>query len=149
MPKKKPTKQTGAKGKSNAKKKAIAKPIGAVSSEFAETFAGLRKVMAAFTGELRVTADEPRKFYVVTKSLSWRGGPMSFGAVMMGKGYVSYHLLPLYFSPELKKMMSPALKKRMQGKACLNFRSSDEALFAELGELTKAGLEMYRQKKFL
>jgi hypothetical protein len=41
--------------------------------------------MAACAGELHVVADEPRKFYVVTKSKSWKGSPVFFGAVMMGK----------------------------------------------------------------
>ena len=41
------------------------------------------------------------------------------------------------------------LKKRMQGKSCFNFRTLDEALFAELSGLTKAGVEKYRAKNWL
>jgi hypothetical protein len=67
----------------------------------------------------------------------------------MFKGYVTYQLMPLYAYPELAKMVSSDLKKRMQGKSCFNFRAPDEALFAELGELTKAGLEKYRAKNWL
>ena len=104
--------------------------------------------MAACEPELRATADEPRKYYLVTKAKSWKGGPMFFGAVMMFKGYVSYHLMPLYVCPELTKTLSADLKKRMQGKSCFNFRAPDEALFAELSELTKAGLEKYRAKNW-
>jgi hypothetical protein len=48
--------------------------------------------MGAFEPKLQATADEPRKYYLVTKSNSWKGGPMFFGAVMLFKGYVSYHL---------------------------------------------------------
>jgi hypothetical protein len=33
--------------------------------------------------------------------------------------------------------------------SCLNFRAPDEAPFAELGELTKAGLEKYSIKRWL
>jgi len=69
--------------------------------------------------------------------------------VVLGKAYVSYHLVPLYVCPELVKTMSPALKKRMQGKGCLNFRAPDEVLFAELGDLTKAGVEKFRERKLL
>ena len=74
---------------------------------------------------------------------------MFFGAVMMFKGYVSYHLMPLYACPELAKTVSSSLKKRMQGKSCFNFRAPDAALFAELSELTNAGLEEYRAKNWL
>jgi hypothetical protein len=74
---------------------------------------------------------------------------MFFGAVMMGKAYASYHLMPLYVCPELVRTISPELKKRMQGKSCFNFREPDPALFAQLGNLTKASLEKYREKKWL
>jgi len=74
---------------------------------------------------------------------------MFFGAVIWGKAYVSYHLLPLYMYPEMKKLISPALRRRMQGKACFNFSSQDDGLLAELGDLTKSALEAYRDKKLL
>lgn len=117
--------------------------------DFATVFAALRKLMSGLAGELHTTADEPRKYSLVTKSKSWRGGPMYFGAVIAGRAYVSYHLLPLYVFPELKKSISPELKRRMQGKACFNFRQVDEALLAELSALTKTGLEAYRGKNLL
>ena len=138
--------------KKAAAKKSKTKPAAnktAGSADFAATFAGLKKVMAAFTPQLHVTVDEPKKYYLVTKSKSWRGGPMYFGAVILGKAYVSYHLMPLYMCPDLAKTLSPELKRRKQGKACFNFRSVDDALFAELGELTSAGLEKYRVKNWL
>lgn len=138
--------------KKKSAKRAVGTRLGAQlggPADFTEAFAGLKNVMAAFADELYVTADEPKKYYLVTKSKSWKGGPMSFGAVMMGKAYVSYHLLPLYMHPELNKKVSPELKKRMQGKACFNFREPDLALFEQLEELTKAGLEKYREKNWL
>lgn len=157
MPTKKAAKKSVTKKASRAKNaKTAALPRGkkpatksATAVDFAATFAGLKNVMDAFAGELLVTADEPKKYYLVTKSKSWKGGPMFFGAVMMGKAYVSYHLMPLYTHPELAKTVSPELKKRMQGKSCFNFREPDLALFAQLGELAKVGLEKYREKKWL
>jgi len=116
---------------------------------FASTFGELRRVLAEFAPELHVTADEPKKYYLVTKAKSWKGGPMFFGAVMQGKAYVSYHLMPLYTHRDLVKVISPGLKKRMQGKSCFNFREPDQSLFAELAELSRAGLEKYRSEKWL
>ena len=143
--------------KKRSAKKAVPKPkarrraktLTATSADFTAVFDGLKNVMGAVACELRPTADEPRKYYLVTKANSWKGGPMFFGAVMMGKSYVSYHLMPLYACPELVKTVSSDLKKRMQGKSCFNFRAPDVALFAELSELTKAGLEKYRAKNWL
>ena len=54
-----------------------------------------------------------------------------------------------YACPELLRGMSPALKKRMQGKACFNFTSPDPALLGELAELTDAGIERFTLKKWL
>jgi len=61
---------------------------------------------------------------------------------------VSFHLLYLYFNPAALKGISPALKKRMQGKACFNFTTVDEDCFAELGRLIADGLKIYKSEKF-
>ena len=58
----------------------------------------------------------------------------------MGKRYVSFYLMPVYASPELDAAVSPALRKRKQGKSCFNFDRIDEALFAELSDLTARGI---------
>jgi hypothetical protein len=155
MPKKKSRKKVATPKKAAARAKIKRKtPAGVKSSaveqrEFAAAFDGLKRVITAFAPELWVSTDEPQKYYLVTKSHSWKGGPMFFGAVVMGKAYVSYHLMALYSCPELLRLISPELKKRMQGKSCFNFKAPDEALFAELGELTRAGLEKYRAKNWL
>lgn len=139
----------GSTRKTTAKARAKAKSSRVVNADFATTFASLKKVMSGFDSELQATVDEPRKYYLVTRARSWRGGPMFFGAVMMGKAYVSYHLMALYTHPELVKTVSPELRKRMQGKSCFNFRAVDAPLFKELHELTRAGLEKYRAKNWL
>jgi hypothetical protein len=53
--------------------------------------------------------------------------------------------MPVYGSAALRDSMSPALKQRMQGKACFNFTTPDEALFAELVALTARGLVGFRR----
>ena len=74
---------------------------------------------------------------------------MFFAAVMAGKAYVSDPLFPPYASPEMGRMVSSNLKQRMPGKSCCNFRTLNEALFAELSGLTRAGVEKYRAKNWL
>jgi hypothetical protein len=74
---------------------------------------------------------------------------MFFGAVISGRAYVSFHLMPLYWDPSLLVKISPALKKRMQGKSCFNFTSPDPALFRELGKLTSKGFVLYRKKNLV
>ena len=74
--------------------------------------------------------------------------PLYFAGVRTNKNYVSFHLLYMYYNPAAQKALSPALKKRMQGKACFNFTAVDEDCFAELGRLIGDGLKIYKSEKF-
>ncbi len=138
-----------AKLKTKPKTKPRAKSPARASADFGAVFEELKKVMGTVAPQLRVIDDQPEKYSLVTQSKSWRGGPMFFGAITLGKAYVSYHLMALYVCPELTKEVPLGLGKRKQGKACFNFRAPDVALFAELRDLTKAGLEKYRAKNWL
>lgn len=69
--------------------------------------------------------------------------PMWFGGVRTGRTYVSYHLMPVYSHPEQLEAASPALKRRMQGKSCFNFKTADPALLDELERLTAAAAAFY------
>ena len=71
-----------------------------------------------------------------------KGEPLYFGSVRLGKAYVSYHLMPLYLCAALQRDISPALKKRMQGKTCFNFKTLPDAPLAnELASLTGAAVK--------
>jgi hypothetical protein len=110
-------------------------------AEFAAIFAALKSVMAEQESGLAVQTNTPTEYSLVTKRPSpfpqHKGHPMWFGAVKLGKAYVSFHLMPLYMSPMLQREISPALKKRMQGKTCFNFKTVPDAeLIAELRSLT-------------
>jgi len=111
--------------------------------EFSRIFGALKPVMAEQEGRLAVQKDTSSEYSLVTKGPSpfpqHKGQPMWFGAVKLGKAYVSFHLMPLYMSPTLEKQISPALKKRMQGKTCFNFKAvPDEKLLMDLKKLTEA-----------
>jgi len=105
-------------------------------NDFPPVFEGLRSILAEYAPTLKVVHDRPDNYYLDTHTLGKNKKPIFFGGVRMGKGYVSYYLMPAY-SPELQKGMSPALKKRMQGKACFNFTVVDDELFGELRKVTK------------
>jgi hypothetical protein len=73
------------------------------------------------------------------------GAPQDYVAgTRIGKTYVSYYLMPVYGLPELLEGISPALRRRMQGKACFNFTKVDEALLTELDALTATGIARFR-----
>jgi hypothetical protein len=75
---------------------------------------------------------------------------MWFSSVRVGKAYVSFHLLPLYMNPRLTALVTPALKKRMQGKACLNFKTApDPELLKDLKKLVAAAMKDWTAKKYV
>ena len=75
---------------------------------------------------------------------------MYFGSVQIGKAYVAFHLMPLYMNMALTATISPALKKRMQGKTCFNFNAAPETtILAELNRLTSDGFECFRVKDWV
>ena len=76
-------------------------------------------------------------------------GGLMFGAVNVGKRYVSYHLMCVYMAPGLLEGMSPQLRRRMQGKSCFNFTKVDEALFDELSAITARGRQLYADRGWL
>jgi hypothetical protein len=125
-----------------------------MNPEFEAVFAELKSVFGKHTGKLSVQADTPIEYTLVSKAPSpfpqHKGHPMYFGSVRLGKAYVSFHLMPLYMNPTLTKTISPALKKRMQGKTCFNFKVpiEPEAL-SELKRLTEAGIKQWAEKKWV
>ena len=127
---------------------------GVVPTDFIHVFAALKPALASQASRLSVQKDSPDEYTLVTKSPSpfpqHKGQPMWFGAVKVGKAYVSYHLMPLYMNPTLMSTISPALKKRMQGKSCFNFNAApDSAIVAELRQLTAAAVNHWAAQSWL
>ena len=97
--------------------------------------ARLREILAPYRESLNVTKDGPGGMALEVPGLE--GKPWGYVAgTRVGKRYVSYYLMPIYASPELAASLSPELRRRMQGKSCFNFAAVDEALFAELADIT-------------
>jgi hypothetical protein len=123
-------------------------------ADFAVIFATLKPILAKYEKRLSVKVDTPIEYTVLTQSPSpypqHKGQPMYFGSVRLGKAYVSFHLMPLYMCAPLTDAVPPALKKRMQGKTCFNFKTAPDAeLIAALKKLTADGVKLWSEKKWL
>lgn len=124
------------------------------AADFEAVFAALKPVLGKYAKRLAVKTDTPVEYTLVGKSASpfpqHKGHPMCFGSVRIGKAYVSFHLMPLYMNPALTKTISPALKKRMQGESCFNFKVDPEPeALSELKRLTEASVKQWGEKKWL
>lgn len=115
-------------------------------ADFPILFERLKAILSAYAPSLRVSDDLPGKYYLETGySEKWKR-PLFFGSTIVQKNYVSFYLMPVYMYPDLLVEVSPALKKRMQGKSCFNFKQVDEALLAELEALTQRGFARFEQE---
>ena len=53
----------------------------------------------------------------------------------------------VHHNPDLLAGLSDALKRRMQGKSCFNFKAVDKDLFQELARLTQKSVARVKQDK--
>jgi hypothetical protein len=145
-----PAKKTAAK-KAPAKKATAKKAASPKAGGFGVVFTRLQEIMSQHEPALVVKADKPGNYTVVSPKpyKPYNNKELFFGAVLVGKNYVSYHFFPLYMCPELSQDLSPELKKRKQGKACFNFSTVDEALFQQLDALTRKGFELFRRRELV
>lgn len=116
----------------------------------------IARLKPAFVGaakRLQVKADAPARYALDSRVPSpfpqHKGQPLEFGSIRAGKAYVSFHLMPIYMDPGLQASISEALRKRMQGKSCFNFRTEPEPeLVAELKQLVDAALKRWETKRW-
>jgi hypothetical protein len=132
--------------------------------DFIAAFEALRAILARHAASLRLVHNSDTNYYLETKTPAYRGKPICFGAVRLGKNYVSYHLMAVYSAQacvtpkkgsseekivgaasKLARGMSAELRKHMQGKSCFNFKRPEPELFAELAAITDAGFEGYKR----
>ena len=114
-------------------------------ANFEETYAALRRLMLAAAPRMRVVRDDGHEL-ILHASWSYPAKPREpvwFGAVRLGKAYVSYHLMALYTVPTLTAEIAPELKLRMQGKSCFNFTQPNPELFVPLKALTRRCARAY------
>jgi len=116
-------------------------------SEFPLVFEHLKNILKPLEPKLTVTADTPGAYSLDGPySEKWKK-QLFFGSAQIKKNYVSFYLMPVYMFPDLLKDISPELRKRMQGKACFNFKKIEPDLFEELSGLTRKGFEKFRTSK--
>lgn len=118
--------------------------------EFEPIFERIRAMYAAHESSAVAKCDQPGSYHLDTHEVRAKDGYRTyFGGVETKKNFVSAHLFPAYTDPALLDGISPALRKRMQGKSCFNFKTMDEALLVELEQLIDAGAGLYRRQERL
>jgi hypothetical protein len=119
------------------------------SDHFPAIFEQLKQLLQPLAPPLVVEADEPQRYSLNAPPSAQHPQGLFFGAVRLGKSYVSDYLMPVYIYPDLLASMSDALRKRMQGKSCFNFTAPNTALVDELAQMTHAGFERYEREQWV
>lgn len=109
--------------------------------EFQALFDRFKAMLQPYAERMHVSVDAPGYYGVDMAAEAERTPATWFAGTRLGKRYVSYYLMPIYVQPSLADDLSPALRKRRQGKSCFNLTRVDEALLAELEALTARGYE--------
>jgi hypothetical protein len=119
------------------------------AKESQSLFRSLRSVIAKHAHSLIVVKDTESHFYLNTAHVMPNGRPLFFGAVRVCRGYVAFHLMPLYVFPDLLKRVPQRLLDRMHGKSCFNFKKVDQSILSGLSSLTRLGINRYRSEDLL
>jgi hypothetical protein len=150
-PKKAPAKTKSTKKRSGATKKAAspkkrgAAALSPTDRRFGDTYDRLRALLNPYDEHLDVRRDGEAG-YESWCTGEFRGREVFFAGVREGTAYVSFHFFPVYTQPDLLTGIDPALRKRMQGKSCFNFKTLEETLERSLEALIKTGFERYRDQ---
>ncbi|MCU7695495.1 hypothetical protein ACFSPU_12535 [Haoranjiania flava] len=111
------------------------------------TFNKLKTLLKKYEAELKVLHDKEDNYYLNTPMSDTNKKTEFFGAVQIKKSYVAFHLMPLYYYPNLLDNISQGLKNHMQGKSCFNFKAIDDKLLKELSDLIKNSFQQYKSVK--
>ena len=112
-------------------------------NEYEKIFILLKNILSKYSKKMNVREDNSKSYVLVGPYSEKFKRDLWFGAVLIKKNYVSYHLVPIYMYKNLSKEIPQSLKKRMQGKSCFNFNKIDERLFKQLELLTDKAFDMF------
>ncbi len=118
-------------------------------NEFQQIFCQLKAILVPYASGLDLEKDTADNYYLNTRFILKNKSPLFFASVKIAKNYVSFHLMPVYMTPELLNDISPVLSRRMQGKSCFNFKKVDINLFKKLDVLVSAGYLQYQKKGYV
>jgi len=119
------------------------------NTQFETTFKVLKTALKKYEKNLTIKTNKHDTYNLYTGYSDKYKRDIYFGGVEIKKNYVSFHLMPVYVNPKLLDDISPELRKRMQGKSCLNFKTIEKDQLRELAALTKKGFEYYKMEGIL
>jgi hypothetical protein len=163
MPVKKATLKTVPKLKSatatSAKKKEKQTPLreskysdkSAGQPQLVEIFDSIKAIMKPYEkGTLKAFGEKNGMYNLVSfKPVEIEGRKRSelyFVSIMVQKGYVGFHYLPVYMNPHPEKLVQPELLKCLKGKACFHIRKNDDVIMKQIEQALETGYNFYKER---
>jgi TfoX/Sxy family transcriptional regulator of competence genes len=119
------------------------------SVDFGSTFESLKRLVKRHAGFLSAQTATGTEYILTGPMMARQKKELWFGGVKQGKAYVSLHLMPVYMFPDLLDGISPALRARMQGKSCFNFKHIEPQLLDEVDALIATSIQRLRTEGIL
>jgi hypothetical protein len=105
-----------------------------------------REAVAQVWKVIRESVPEGYREEVTPKYLTFMADDEWYIALANQKNYISLHLLPIYYFPELKAKLDNSGKKLKGGKGCINFKRAEDLPLATIAEIVSAyDVEAYKR----
>jgi hypothetical protein len=83
---------------------------------------------------------------VIPEAYGGKPTDLMMGAAILQKGYVGFYLMCIYMNVSMKKKISPALLKLLNGKTCFYVKGLDAGLERDIEAALVVGTEYYRER---
>lgn len=119
-------------------------------AELKATFQALRGLLERYQPPLVAKMDDARRFDLWSKKDLVIDGrkrtEVYFAGVIIQKSYVGVYYMPVYTSPEMKKLFAPELLALLKGKSCFHIKTLDRRLLAQVKAVLAAGFKLYKKR---
>lgn len=129
-----------------------------MSSTLDAVFVRLRDILATRSREFTISSDSAQHYClnapVGDATLKQWGGKIKTPTIPVAwvevqQAYVSFHLMGIMGNTKLVNSLSSALRARMHGKSCFNFKAIDEMQIAELDRVTGESLRAMKTMGYI
>lgn len=137
-----------------APKPATSKPqaLESVYRQLRELFQEHAPPFKLCTGQVRGKSDAhlvaPQPV-VIPGSYGGKPRPVTMASLILQKGYVGFHYVPVYMEPRLRAELSPKLVKLLKGKSCFHITKLDEGLRKDVEHALEQGRKYFQGRGWM
>lgn len=113
------------------------------------TFKSLRALLARYRPPLVAKVDVARRYELWSRKDVVIDGrkraEVYFAGLIIQKAYVGLYYMPVYTTPEMKRLFPPELLSLLKGKSCFHIKTLDARLLAQVTQALEAGYKLYKK----